>query len=194
MNPLLRLAGLAAVLAASSAAAVEYNAVLLDKSQVTFTSRQMNVPVDGLFRKFNAQVAFDPARPEAGRAVVEIDLNSIDAGSDDANIEIKRKPWFDVQNFPTAKFVSTGVRTLGNGRYEALGKMTIKGRTHDVVAPFTFKPAGSIGQFDGSFVVKRLQYAVGEGPWADTSTVADEVVIKFRFLVAAAPPAAADNK
>ena len=194
MNPILRLAGLAGVLAAAPAAAVEYNAVLIDKSQVKFTSRQMNVPVDGLFKKFNAQVAFDPARPEAGRAVVEIDLDSIDAGSDDANIEIKRKPWFDVQNFPTAKFVSTGVRALGNGRYEALGRMTIKGRTRDVVAPFTFRPSGGTGQFDGSFVVKRLQFAIGEGPWADTSTVADEVVIKFRFLVAAAQPAAADHK
>jgi hypothetical protein len=40
-------------------------------------------------------------------------------------------------------------------------------------------------------VVKRLQFAIGEGPWADTSTVADEVVIKFKFLVAAVQPAAA---
>ncbi|MEW5889093.1 MAG: YceI family protein [Pseudomonadota bacterium] len=191
MTPLLRLAGLAGILAAAPAAAVEYNAVLTDKSQVTFTSRQMNVPVDGLFKQFDAQVTFDPAKPEAGKAVVEIDLNSIDAGSDDANAEVKRKPWFDTQNFPTAKFVSTGVKALGNGRFEATGKMTIKGRTHDVVAPFTFRPSGSTGQFDGSFVVKRLQFAIGEGPWADTSTVADEVVIKFKFLVAAVQPAAA---
>lgn len=177
----------AAAFASLPASAGEFGTVQLDKSRITFVSKQMNVPIDGRFTKFNAQIAFDPAKPEAGRAQIEIDLNSIDAGSDDANVEVKRKAWFDTRNFPTAKFVSSGVKLLGSGRFEATGKMTIKGRTHDVVAPFTFKQDGNGGRFDGSFTVKRLQYAIGEGPWADTSTVADEVVIRFSIVVAASP-------
>lgn len=168
-----------------AAQAVEYNLVQSDKSRVTFVSKQMGVPVEGGFGKFAAQIAFDPAKPEAGRAQIDLDLASIDAGSAEANDEVKSKAWFDTRQFPRASFVSTGVKPLGSGRYEARGKMTIKGKTRDVVAPFSFKADGSAAVLEGSIPVMRLQFGVGEGLWSDTGTVADEVQVKFRFTVAA---------
>ena len=167
------------------ATAAEFNAVQLDKSRIAFVSKQMGVPVEGGFRKFAAQIAFDPARPEAGRAQIEIELASIDAGSTEADEEVKGKGWFNTREFPTAKFVASGVKALGGGRYEAKGRMTIKGRTRDVVAPFTYKADGASAVLEGSIPVMRLQFGVGEGVWSDTATVADEVQVKFRFTVAA---------
>lgn len=168
-----------------AAAAAELNVVQADKSQITFVSKQMGVPVEGKFGKFAARIAFDPARPEAGSAQIDIDLASIDAGSAEANDEAKTKGWFNTREFPQARFVSTGVKPLGGGRYEARGRMTLKGRTQDVVAPFSFKGDGNAGVFEGSIPVMRLQYGVGDGIWSDTGTVADEVQVKFRFIVAA---------
>lgn len=168
-----------------AATAAEFNAVQLEKSQIAFVSKQMGVPVEGRFRKFAAQVAFDPAKPEAGRAQIEIDLASIDAGSAEANDEVKNKAWFNTREFPTAKFVSAGVKSLGGGRYEARGQMSIKGRTRDVVAPFSYKPDGAVAVVEGSIPVMRLQYGIGDGVWSDTSTVADEIQVRFRFTVAA---------
>lgn len=178
---------LAALLGAPASQAVEFNSVQSGQSRITFVSKQMNVPIDGKFGKFTARISFDPARPEAGRAQIEIDLNSIDAGSDDANDEVKRKGWFDVQKHPTATFVSTGVKALGGGRYEARGKMTVKGRTLDLAAPFSFRQEGNSGQFEGTLTIRRLAFGIGDGLWSDTSIVADEVLIKFRFVVAATP-------
>ncbi len=63
--------------------------------------------------------------------------------------------------------------------------MSIKGRTHEVTAPFTFSPQGKAGLFEGAFVLKRADYAIGEGEWADFGTVANEIQIKFRFLASA---------
>ena len=83
--------------------------------------------------------------------------------------------------------MSTGVRALGGNKYEALGKMTIKGQTRDVVAPFTFKQDGASGVFDGGFVLKRMDFGIGEGPWADVSAVANEIDIKFHVVANAAP-------
>ena len=168
-----------------AAAAVEFSAVQPQKSRVDFVSRQMGVPVQGSFGKFAAQIAFDPAKPEAGRAQIDLDLASIDAGSAEANDEVKSKGWFSTREFPQARFVSTGVKPLGGGRYEARGKMTIKGKTRDVVAPFSFKADGNVAVLEGSIPVMRLQFGVGEGIWSDTATVADEVQVKFRFTVAA---------
>ena len=171
--------------AAGSGYAQRVSAVEPDKSTITFVSKQMNVPVEGKFGRFTVQLAFDAAKPNEGRVQVELDMSSIDTGSEEANDEVKGKGWFDVKNYPTARFVSSTVKTLASGRYELAGKLTIKGRTKDVVAPFTFKPAGQGAVFEGAFVLKRLDYAIGEGVWSDTDTVANEVQVKFRISAVA---------
>ncbi|HTO44774.1 MAG TPA: YceI family protein [Burkholderiales bacterium] len=169
---------------AANAHAQRVSAVDTNKSAITFVSKQMNVPVEGKFGKFSAQLAFDPAQPSQGRVQVDVDLASIDTGSEEANDEVKGKGWFDVKNYPTARFVSSSVKSLGAGRYEVAGKLTIKGRSKDVTAPFTYKSAGVSGMFEGSLALKRLDYGIGEGAWSDTDTVANEVQIKFRFSAA----------
>jgi polyisoprenoid-binding protein YceI len=124
----------------------------------------------------------------ASKAEVEIELASIDTGSDEANTEVKREGWFNVQKFPTAKFVSTAVKDVGSGRFEATGKLTIKGKSRDIMAPFLLK-AGANGASiaEGKFVIKRSQFGIGEGLWADPDTVADEVEVKFKVPLTAAP-------
>lgn len=158
------------------------------RSQITVTSRQMNVPVEAKFSKFSAQLAFDPARPESGKARIEVDLASFDIGNDDVNNEARGKNWFDIAHFPKATFVSSGVRALGGNRYEVRGPLTIKGRTHDITVSFAIKPdaAGNPG-FEGAFPIRRLQYSIGDGVWRDTDTVADEVQIKFRLQTTGKP-------
>lgn len=156
------------------------------KSRIGFTFKQMNVPVEGTFPKFTANVVFDSARPETGKAEIEIDLASIDTGSTDGDTEAKRKPWFNVESFPKAKFVASSVKSVGPDRLEVSGPLTIKGRSRDVTAAVTVKREAGGTAFEGAFPLRRLQYAIGEGPWADTETVADEVQVRFRIFVSGA--------
>lgn len=183
LKPALRIA-VVMVAAAGPAQAIEFNQVGPAKSRLDFVTRQMGVPVDGSFRKFATQLRFDPAKPNEAKAEIEIDLASIDAGSKDANDEVVGKAWFNTKQFPTAKFVSASVRPLGNNRFEVAGKMTIKGRTQNTVAPFTFKQDANRGYFDGAFTLKRADFGIGEGVWADYGTVANEIQIKFHFEAA----------
>lgn len=171
------------LLLAGNAHAADYTKVQPGQSSIKFVSRQMGVPVEGVFKKFAAQVRIDPARPEKGAAHIEIDLDSIDAGSAEANDEVMGKSWFDVAAFPKAEFVSGSVKALGAGKYEASGKMTIKGKTMEVRAPFTLKEDKGALSIDGAFTLKRLDFGIGSGLWSDTSVVADEVQIKFYFVV-----------
>lgn len=163
--------------------AADFNTLQPGKSAITFTSRQMNVPVDGAFRKFAAQINIDPARPENGRAQIEIDLASIDTGSAEANDEVTGKNWFNVREFPRGIFISATVKPLGNGRFETSGKMSIKGKTLEIRAPFSIKQEKGVLILDGSFPLKRLDYGIGTGIWSDTSVVADEVQVKFHFVL-----------
>lgn len=183
LRPLATLAVLAGI--AGTAQAIEFTQVQPDRSAVTFVSKQMGVPVDGRFRKFAASLNFDPTRPAAASARLDLDLASIDAGSKDANDEVVGKLWFNTKTFPTANFVSTGVRPLGGDRYELAGKLTIKGKTQDLVTPVTFRQEGGNAVFDGAFTVKRLDFALGEGMWTDISAVANEVQVKFHIVAAA---------
>lgn len=172
-------------LVAGPVLAAEFNVVQAEKSAVSFVSKQMGVPVEGRFKKFAAQISLDPKQPEKGKAQIEIDAASIDAGNSDANDEVKGKAWFSVREFPTAKFVAGAIKSTGNGRYEAAGKMTIKGRTRDVVAPFSAKVNGATLLIDGAIPILRLQYGIGDGAWTDTGVVADEVQVRFHFTLAA---------
>lgn len=151
------------------------------RSEVTFVARQMGVPAEGRFGRFSAQVTFDPARLAAARAQIEIELASIDTGVTEVDTEVQRRAWFDTAQFPTARFVSSAVKPLGTGRYEVTGKLTIKGRTRDIAAPFTVTQLNGATVFEGAFTLKRLEYGIGEGVWADTETVADEVQIRFKL-------------
>jgi polyisoprenoid-binding protein YceI len=173
---------------ASAAQAVEFTQLQPGKSSLAFVSKQMNVPVEGSFKSFRSKLAFDPAKPAAARAELEIDLASIDVGSKEADEEVASKEWFNTKAFPVAKFVSTSVKPLGGNRYEIAGRMTIKGRTQNLTAPVTVTQQGNSATFEGSLVLKRADYDIGGGVWADFGTVANEVQIKFRLLATAAAP------
>lgn len=168
---------LAAAALSGPALAVEYNQVVPTASHLRFISKQMGVPVEGQFKRFQAQFSFDPAMLSSARAAIDIDVSSIDAGSAEANAELLGKNWFATTQFSTARFVTTGFSALGGNRYQVTGKLTIRDVTRDVSAPFTF----ANGVFEGRYLIKRLDYGLGRGVWADIGTVADDVEVRFRF-------------
>lgn len=152
------------------------------RSQISFVSKQMNVPVDGHFAKFTAQVTYDPKKPAASKAEIEVELGSVDTGSSEANIEVGKKSWFSIAAFPSAKFVSSSVKPLTQDKLEVKGNLSIKGISREVTFPVTVKTAGGSNTFEGAFPLLRLQYKIGEGAWSDTDTVADEVQVRFRIV------------
>jgi polyisoprenoid-binding protein YceI len=159
--------------------------IVADKSFIRFVTKQVNVPVEGRFKRFEATVAFDPAKPEATKAEFEVELASIDLGSDEGETEVRRKLWLNTEAFPKALFTASSVKSLGGGKFEASGPLTIKGTSQNIVAPFTLAEAGGVRTVEGQFTLKRLQYKIGEGPWSDIDTVADDVLVRFRFTLPA---------
>ncbi|RXZ44810.1 YceI family protein [Crenobacter cavernae] len=155
----------------------------LAQSRIVFTMKQLNVPIDGAFTKFLANVDFDAKKPEAGKADFTIQTASISLPTADAIAEAKKKEWFNTAQYPTARFVSSGMKSLGNGRYQVNGKLTMKGVTRDVSAPFTAREAGGVTVVEGVLPVSRLAFKVGDGEWSDTGTVDDQVQIKFRVAL-----------
>lgn len=153
------------------------------QSEIVFVSKQMGVPVEGRFRKFDAQIAFNPAKPETSKIAFTVDTGSASLGVPETDAELPKPVWFNVPRFPQATFQSGAIKGLGGGKFEVAGKLNIKGNSHDVVVPVTLTQSGGTTTATGLFVVKRLVFKIGEGEWSDTSMVADDVQVKFKLAL-----------
>lgn len=170
-----------AALVATAGFAQAQQALVPAGSELVFVSRQMGVPVEGRFRKFDAQVSFDPAKPAAARIKVVVDVASATLGVPQTDADLPKPVWFNTAKFPQAVFESSAVKAAGPGRYEVSGKLSLKGVTQDVVVPVTLTQAGTITSASGTIPLRRLVFKVGENEWADTSMVADEVQLRFKL-------------
>lgn len=151
----------------------------MKRSKISFVYKlEKTVLVEGAFPKWRAQLSFDEKNLAKSSVRLEIDLLATDTGNADSDKEVQRPRWFDTAANPRASFVSDSIRKAGNG-YEAVGKMTLKGKTQDLTVPFTFTNQTA----QGKFIVRRLAFGVGDGQWADTSQVADEVEVRFNIIL-----------
>ncbi|MFX1680057.1 YceI family protein [Mitsuaria sp. CC2] len=173
---------------AATAAATAAPKLVPAQSDIAFTFRQMGVPVDGHFKKFDAQLAFDPKNAAAGKVSLSIELASATIGDAATDAELVKPEWFDAKKIPAATFQSTAIKALGGGKFEATGKLTIKGQPKDVVVPFALAQAGGTTTATGAFAMKRLDLKIGEGEWKDTSIVANDVQVKFKLAVTGMGP------
>ncbi len=158
------------------------------QSEISFVSKQMGVPVEGRFKQFAAAVHFDPKKPEAARIGFTIQTGSASFGAAETDAEVPKAAWFNVAKFPTASFQSSAVKALGGGRFEVRGTLSIKGASQDVVVPVHVSQAGAASTASGSFVIKRLDFKIGDGEWADTSMVANDVTVKFKLALSGMAP------
>ena len=153
------------------------------QSEIAFTSKQMGVPVDGRFKSFTAQVAFDPKKPDAAKIALSIDLGSASLGAPETEAELARPDWFSTKLFPQATFQSSAVKAAGPGKFEVAGKLTIKGASRDVVVPVALAQASGNTTASGVFVIKRLDFKIGDGDWNDPALVANDVQVKFKLTL-----------
>ncbi len=181
-------AALLAAIARPAAAQPKPAALVPSASEIGFTTRQMGVPVDGKFSAFSAQVALNPKKPETGTVNFSIDTGSARFGSAELDAEVPKPTWLSVALFPKATFQSSSIRAAGAGRFEVAGKLTIKGSVRDITVPVQLVQSGANSTATGAFTIKRLEFKVGEGEWADSSLLANEVQVRFKLVLSGIAP------
>jgi polyisoprenoid-binding protein YceI len=163
---------------------------LLDpaKSSLEFTFVQAGAQNKGRFTRF--QVAFDFAAESlaASRLDVTIDVKSVDTGDQERDDTLRGADLFAVAKFPQAHFAASQIVKTATG-YEAVGKLTIRGVTHDARVPLAFRTAtengAAVGYMSGKTSVRRLDYGVGQGDWKATDQVGNDVVVSFALRLTA---------
>ncbi|MFJ7311753.1 YceI family protein [Pseudomonas sp. NPDC098747] len=181
MSVRLLLAAAFCLCAIPAAQAVEYSRVNTTASQISFTYNQMGSRMYGTFGKFDATLDFDTDNLASAHTTLHIDLTSIDAGSEDANTELVKPAWFDTAKFPVAVFESSRFTQVSENQYRITGRLTLKGISREVEAPVELKTGNAIGIFDGELLLKRDEFGLGAGEWADT-VVSKDIAIKFKVV------------
>jgi polyisoprenoid-binding protein YceI len=103
-------------------------------SHINFTARHMMISkVRGSFENFSGTVNFDEENPTNTTVNVEVDLTSINTRDEQRDGHLKSPDFFDVENYPTMKFVSTRVERIDENNGRLYGQLTIKDITKEVV-------------------------------------------------------------
>ncbi|NVK19437.1 MAG: YceI family protein [Methylocystaceae bacterium] len=168
----------ALIVMANSAQATDWT-VRSEDSKLGFFATQAGAEFEGAFQKFDSQVKFDPAHPDDTQVKIIIDMASVDTQSADRDSNIVTEDWFHVAKFPTAIFETKSVREGENGGYIAVSDLTMRGVTKEVDLPFTVEIENGKAHAKGEIAVSRTDYGIGQGQWAVSTVVGDEVRIFF---------------
>jgi polyisoprenoid-binding protein YceI len=151
-----------------SAAAAEYR-VQQDQSTLGFTATFQGAPFQGNFAQWHAAIRFDPAQLAKSRFDVSVDTTSASTGDGDRDSALPGADFFNATKYPQAHYVTTGFGPLDSSRVIAHGKLTLRGETHPLNLIVTFTPqADGTSLMDVTGTLKRLDYGVGGGEYADT--------------------------
>jgi polyisoprenoid-binding protein YceI len=162
LRPLLVLTSMVAALALGADGNLDAG-----KSTLVATFKQENVPVDAPFKHFSGTITYNASNPAASNAALDVDMSSLDIGSDDYNAEVRKKPWFDSATYPKATFRSTAIKAGAAGHFTATGTLTIKGRAQTINVPISVQTVGGAMAFDGTFELSRAAFAIGDPQWND---------------------------
>lgn len=168
-------------LSACISGALAADFVQSEGSALTFSGSYQGEAFHGQFPGFQTRFRFDPADLGNARLDVTIPVAKATTKNDDYDGELRGSAFFDSAAFPQARYVATRFRALGDNRYAADGTLTLRGIGKPVTFTFTWTP-GANPTLVGGAVVKRLDFEVGGGDWADTTLIPNEIKVGTKVV------------
>jgi polyisoprenoid-binding protein YceI len=153
-------------------------------SQIAFTVKHLGISdVSGVFNDFDVKVL--SSKPDFSDAVFELDVKvaSIDTRVEARNKHLKSPDFFDVEQYPSMHFKSTGITKSAENEYQLKGDLTLHGVTKPITMNLEYR--GTIENpmdkkqttgFRVTGVIKRSDFNLGNG--FPPPMISDEVHIK----------------
>ena len=162
-------------------------------SQVVFVYSHFGFSnITGRFDTFEGTFEFDPADPAASRIDVQIPIASITTGVEKLDQHLQAADFFNVAEFPAARFVSTKVTAAGENALTLDGDLTIRGVTKPTTFNVTINKIGEhpmrklpAAGFDATATIKRSDFGLG----LYAPAVGDEVKLSLTVEAAQVPAA-----
>ncbi len=176
MKLLIAILGLTTMFAAAPASAARW-IVDYPESKLGFTVLWSGEPFSAGFKIWKANIEFDPSDLAHAHADVTIDLASEASDEHDFDDGLRGAQGFQISQFPTAHFITTGFTHKSGDDYVANGRLSLRGVTKNVTLPFTLIITGSQAHMKGIAKIIRTDFGVGRGLWSAPTPVAHEVTV-----------------
>ena len=168
-------------------------------SRLGFVARHaMVTKVRGQFPDFSGTLHLDEEDPSRSTAEVTVQMGSVETGQPQRDDHLRTSDFFDVEQFPTMSFRSTGAERTGEDRYALTGDLTIKGVTRPVTLDLEYTgvvrdPFGNdrVG-FEGRATINRKDWglvwnvALEAGGWL----VSEKITLELDVAAVRPQPAA----
>jgi polyisoprenoid-binding protein YceI len=162
-------------------------------SEALFTVRHLITRVRGHFREFEGVIQLDEAQPRQSSVAFTVNAGSVDTNEVNRDTHLRSADFFDVEQFPTITFVSSGITATGKDHYDVAGTLTIHGVSRNVVLPVVF--AGFVKDpwgneragFESELTINRKDFGLNWNAALETGgfLVGDEVRITLSIQAVA---------
>lgn len=140
---------------------------LTPKSDVGFEIKSMGMTVvKAKFNQVQSTMQFDAKAPQNASTHLVMDVESLSFSKPLFKHMILGEDLFYVEKYKTVIFKSIQFKDLGNGKYNVLGHLTLRGVTKPVIFETTFKPSMSNANLldvQASAVINRRDFGMKKG-------------------------------
>lgn len=150
-------------------------------STLTFATKYQGEVFVGHLPSFSTKFSFDPKQLATAKLDVTIPLAGVTVANPDGDDALKGAEFFNIAKFPQARFSASKFRSLGGGKYAADGTLSLRGVSKPVTLSFTWAPGAKLTLI-GKATVKRLDFGVGGGEWADTELIPNEIAVSTKVV------------
>jgi polyisoprenoid-binding protein YceI len=154
-------------------------------SRLGFRAEAQGEAFEGRFIRFEARIRFDPDALDNSRFAVDIALDSVDSRNSERDEMLAEPEFFNVRADTTARYRAERFEARGDGRFRALGDLTLRGVTRPVPLDFEWRAGAGGATLDGRAELDRLAFDVGGGEWADAEVIAHPVQVTTRLVLVA---------
>jgi polyisoprenoid-binding protein YceI len=173
--------------AAPAAGAVSY-AFSNEGSSLEFVGAKISAKHQGSFKAFRGTINVVGADPTKSTVNAEIDIASLSVEPAKLSGHLKSKDFFDAEQFPKGKFVSTAIKAGGeNGATHTIsGNLELHGVTKGIAFPAKIKIEPEQVTVDAEFAINRKDFSIVY-PGMPDDLIKDDVLIKLALHAKKAP-------
>lgn len=160
------------------------------RSSIRFEFQQAGAATQGRFGRLSG--ALQPATTQPGTLDIAIEVASVDTGDAERDGLLRGPDLFDAQRQPVARYrVTRLAAATADGQITLDGTLTLRGvsRPLRIAAQLAVTGTGSarMATLTGTTTIRRLDFGIGQGEWASTQWIANDVRVSFRLVMKATP-------
>jgi len=150
-------------------------------SSLGFATAWSGEAIQGRFDRWTADIVFSPDDLDHSKVTVSIDMGSANTGDQQRDAGLPAPDWFDTATHPKATFRATRFEVIGEHRYAARGRLTLRGVTRPLSLPFRLEIDGDRATVSGVTSLDRTAFGVGQGEWTSTDQIPAKVTVRVNL-------------